>query len=79
MDALNIRMHEVADRAVNGAIDVRLGGEIDDCVDFGHKLSNQRAIGDITLEKSVFFLINTHHIFLIAGVREGIKIDDRNI
>jgi len=65
---------------MNGAVDVALGGEIDDRARlvFGQQFANQGTITDVALHEEVpTVALQTGQILQIAGIGELVEIEDR--
>jgi len=77
-------------RAEDGAVDVALGGEVDDRVDLvlGKEALDEGAVADVTLDKHIAALgagffrrlpiarLDVGEVFEVARVGEGVEIDD---
>jgi len=67
-------------RAVDGAVDVALGGEVDDGARllFGEQFADQGAVADVALDEDVALVaVQAGEVLQVAGVGEFVEIEDR--
>ena len=61
---------------IDGTVDVRLGGKMNDRVDAFHGAMNDFWIRDVSVDEGIAGFINPFQILKIPCIGEGIKIDD---
>src|SRR5579875_2971580 len=64
----------------NAAINVALGGKMDDAMDPLHGGPHDVAVGDITMYETIAWMVgHIRQVRQIAGVGQGVKVDNMNI
>ena len=74
--AVDIRLNESA-RLHERAVDVRLGGEVDDAGRPFHQLADERRVCDIALDEPISRIVgDIAQVVLVAGVGQLVQVDD---
>ena len=73
-DAINVGLDEGA-RVLQRAVNVRLGGEVDDGVAAGHRGVDSAGVADVAVHKAVA-LLEAADVIEVAGVGKRVEVDN---